>query len=250
MSEVASPVPARAFLARRNPLATLAAAGAVTVAALLAADLWTAVFLLAGTLLVVPLSGLGPRRLALRTWPLLLGAAGIGVSNYLWGDISGATALGLGLRVAAMALGGILVFGAMDPTDLADALVQHLHAPPRFAYGALAAVRMLPLLATEWQTIGLARRARGISGGRNPVAHVRLFAGRVFALLVGAIRRATRLAVAMDARGFDASGPRTYARRSVFTRADAAVVAVGLGLAAGATAVSVAIGSWTFLTGV
>ena len=240
----------RPVLARRNPLATLAAAGAVTVAALLAADLLTPLILLGGTLLATPLTGMGPRRLLLRTWPLLLGATGIGVSNYLYGDISPTTALALGLRIAAMALPGILVLGAMDPTELADALVQHLRAPARFAYGALAAVRMLPLLAAEWQTIGLARRARGIEAGWNPLGHARLFGGRVFALLVGAIRRATRLAVAMDARGFDADEPRTYARRSVFSRADAVVAAAGLALAVGATVVSVALGSWRFLTGV
>jgi energy-coupling factor transport system permease protein len=145
---------------------------------------------------------------------------------------------------------GVLAFAAIDPTDLADALVQHLRAPARFAYGALAAVRMLPLLAAEWQTIGLARRARGIDAGRNPAAAVRLFGGRVFALLVGAIRRATRLAVAMDARGFDTDRPRTFARRSRFGRADAALLGAGVLLATGATVVSMALGTWTFLTGV
>lgn len=72
--------------------------------------------------------------------------------------------------------------------------------------------------------ISMARRARGVDGGRNPVAHLRLFASTAFALLVGAIRRGTRLATAMDARGFDAGTPRTVARRQRFTRADAALV--------------------------
>jgi energy-coupling factor transport system permease protein len=236
--------------ARRNPLAPLAAAAAVTVAALLAADLLTPALLLGGTLLTVPLSGFGPRRFVLRTWPVFLGAAAIACSNFLYGDISAGTAAGLGLRVLAMALPGVLALAAVDPTELADALVQHLHAPARFAYGALAAIRMLPLLAAEWQTIGLARRARGIDAGWNPVAAVRLFAGRVFGLLVGAIRRATRLAVAMDARGFDADHPRTHARRSVFGWLDGATVAAGVLFAGGATAVSIALGSWRFLTGV
>ncbi|MDQ1677746.1 MAG: energy-coupling factor transport system permease protein [Actinomycetota bacterium] len=243
--DAVNPVPAR-----RNPLALLAAAAAVTVAALLAADLLTPALLLGGTLLTVPLSGLGPRRFLLRTWPLLFGAAAIGCSNYLYGDISAATALGLSLRVLAMALPGVLALASVDPTELADALVQHLHAPARFAYGTLAAIRMLPLLAAEWQTIGLARRARGIDAGWNPVAAVRLFGGRVFGLLVGAIRRATRLAVAMDARGFDADHPRTHARRSVFGRVDCAVAAGGVLFAVGVTAVSVAAGSWRFLTGI
>jgi energy-coupling factor transport system permease protein len=72
----------------------------------------------------------------------------------------------------------------------------------------------------------------------------------VFGLLVGAIRRATRLAVAMDARGFDADHPRTHARPSVFGWADGATVAAGVLFAGGVTAVSVALGSWRFLTGV
>ena len=42
-----------------------------------------------------------------------------------------------------------------------------------------------------------------------------------FALLVGALRRGGRLAVAMDARGFDSGVPRTFARRQRFTAPDA-----------------------------
>ena len=65
----------------------------------------------------------------------------------------------------------------------------------------------------------LARRARGVDAGRNPVARLRLFASTAFALLVGAIRRGTRLAVAMDARGFDSGVPRDRrARRQHFGR--------------------------------
>ena len=117
------------------------------------------------------------------------------------------TALGMALRVFAVALPGMIVFATTDPTDLADALVQNVRAPARFAIGALAAFRLVPLLGQEWQMLALARRARGIDAGRNPVARLRLFASTAFALLVGAIRRGTRLAVAMDARGFDSGHP-------------------------------------------
>ena len=41
-------------------------------------------------------------------------------------------------------LPGIVVLAATDPMDLADALVQRWHVPARFAYGALAALRLLP----------------------------------------------------------------------------------------------------------
>ena len=37
----------------------------------------------------------------------------------------------------------------------------------------------------EWQTLGLARRARGVDAGRIPLVAVRLFAGKLLSLLVG-----------------------------------------------------------------
>jgi energy-coupling factor transport system permease protein len=155
-----------------------------------------------------------------------------------------ADALALTLRLLAVALPGVLVFATTDPTDLADALVQNVKAPSRFAIGALAAVRLLPLLGEEWETLGLARRARGIDAGRNPLARVRLFASTAFALLVGAIRRGTRLATAMDARGFDSGVPRTYARRQRFGPADAALVLGTVLAAALVIAASVALGAF------
>ena len=150
------------------------------------------------------------------------------------------TALGLVLRVFAVALPGVIVFATTDPTDLADALIQNAKAPARFAIGALAAFRLVPLLGQEWQMISMARRARGVDAGRNPVAKLRLFASTAFALLVGAIRRGTRLAVAMDARGFDAGTPRTVARQQHFTRADVLLIAGAVVLAAAALTTSVA----------
>src|SRR5207244_3854930 len=120
--------------------------------------------------------------------------------------------LALALRVLAVAVPGVLVFATTDPTDLADSLVQNVRLPVRFAIGALAAFRLMPLLHDEWRLLTLARRARGVDAGRNPLVKVRLFASLTFALLVGAIRRGTRLAVAMDARGFDSGATRTAVR--------------------------------------
>ncbi|HEV8228891.1 MAG TPA: energy-coupling factor transporter transmembrane protein EcfT, partial [Candidatus Limnocylindria bacterium] len=70
------------------------------------------------------------------------------------------------------------------------------------------------------------------------------FPGRALGLFVTAIRRATRLAIAMDARGFGSRACRTLARPRAITLADRLLVAASVALAAGATAVSVALGSW------
>ena len=85
--------------------------------------------------------------------------------------------------------------------------------PTRFAFGALAALRLVPLLVAEFESVRLARRARGVEAAATPVARARLLAGIVFALLVGAVRRGSRLATAMDARGFDSGIPRTQRPR-------------------------------------
>jgi energy-coupling factor transport system permease protein len=250
---------AGAPLARRNPVAKLGAALLFSLPLLATLDPLTPAIGVAIELALLPFFGIRYRVLARRSWPLAVAAAGILVTMVLFaadrsgdqlfaigpfdvttGVVSGT--LGLVLRVFAVALPGVIVFATTDPTDLADALVQNAKAPARFAIGALAAFRLLPLLGAEWQTLTLARRARGIDAGRNPLTRLRLFGSTAFALLVGALRRGGRLAVAMDARGFDSGAPRTHARRQVFGVADAGLlVAAGL-LSAAALTVSILAG--------
>ncbi|GLY21012.1 energy-coupling factor transporter transmembrane component T [Micromonospora sp. NBRC 101691] len=253
-------------LARRNPVAKVAAALLFSFTLVATLDPVAPAIAIAVELAVLPLFGVRYAVLARRAWPLLLGAVGIVVTLVLFaaeregrvlveaGPVlvtSGVlvTALGLVLRMLAVALPGVIVFATTDPTDLADALIQNAKAPPRFAIGALAAFRLVPMLGQEWQMISLARRARGVDAGRNPLAKLRLFVSTAFGLLVGAIRRGTRLAVAMDARGFDAGTPRTVARRQRFTGADGLLVAGAAGLAGAALAVSVALGTFRPLIG-
>lgn len=258
--------PPTAPLARRNPVAKLAAALIFSFTLIATLDPVAPAVAIAIELAVLPLFGIRYTTLARRTWPLLLSALGIVVTTVLFaaertgpvllaaGPITVTTgvlttALGLSLRLLAVALPGLLVFATTDPTDLADALIQNAKAPPRFALGALAAFRLLPLLAAEWQLLSMARRARGVDAGRNPVARLRLFAATTFALLVGAIRRGTRLATAMDARGFDAGSARTIARRQRFTAADTALIAGATVLAGAALTVSILLGTFRPLLG-
>jgi energy-coupling factor transport system permease protein len=66
----------------------------------------------------------------------------------------------------------------------------------------------------------------------------------MFGLLVGAIRRGTRLATAMDARGFDSTVPRTVARPQRFTGADVLFVVGALAVGAVAVGISLALGTF------
>ena len=234
----------RAPLAHAHPLAKIAAAFVLMLALFITIDPLTPTLVLLAEIAAVPLIGIPARALLRRALPAFIGAIGIGIFNALLsGDITGGVAIGL--RLVGIALAGIVAVASIDPTDLSDALVEHLHAPRRFTVGALAAFRLMPLFADEWQTIAMGRRARGLDNGR-----VTAFYPMTRSLLVVAIRRATRLATAMDGRGFADPGCRTLARPRAILPRDWALIAAAIGVALGATATSVAIGSWRFfLTG-
>lgn len=248
-------------LGRANPVAKLVAALALLIVLFASLDGVTALIVLVGLACALPFSGLSPAGLIGRGWLVGLAAVSIGVANILFapeqigpivvslgpvriGAETLVDGLGLAARLVAIAATGVLATATSQPTAIADSLVQQLHASPRFAIGALAALRLVPLLAEEWQTIGMARRARGVDAGRSPVAVVRLFAGQLMALLVGAVRRGSRMALAMEARGFGASKCRTAARIERVTLRDLAWIAAAICLAVVAVGVSLALGTW------
>jgi energy-coupling factor transport system permease protein len=159
------------------------------------------------------------------------------------------TGIGLGLRLLGIAYSGVLALATTDATDLADSLIQQLRFSPRFAVGALAGARLLPILADEWQILSLARRARGVEAGRSPIAAVQLLFGQLLGLLIAAVRRATRLATAMESRGFGALPCRTVARPMTVSRSDWLLLGGTAVLAVAAIVVSAALGTWRFIFG-
>ena len=258
---------ARAPLARANPVAKLGAALVLLLGLFASLDGVTATIVLTVLLVVLAAwSGIPPASLVGRAWLIGLAAISIGVFNVLFApqqtgpmvvDVGpiriGADTLldglGLSVRLLAIALAGILATATSQPTEVADALVQQLRVSPRFAIGVLASLRLLPLFAHEWQTIGMARRARGVEAGRSPIAAARLFAGQMMALLVGAIRRGTRMATAMEARGFGARECRSVARVQRMRSGDWGWIGGSILLVAGAIGVSLALGTWAPLIG-
>jgi energy-coupling factor transport system permease protein len=257
---------AAAPLARANPVAKLGAALVLLVALFASLDGVTALVILGGLVAALPASGLAPRALLGRSWLVGLAAVSIAVFNVVFaaeqlgtivieagpiriGDETLVNGAGLAVRLLAIVLAGLLATATSQPTEVADSLIQQLRVSPRFAIGVLAALRLMPLLATEWQTIGMARRARGVDAGRSPLAVARLFAGQLLTLLVGAIRRGSRMALAMEARGFGARPCRSAARLHRVTASDCGWIVAAAALAAGAVGLSVALGTWRPLIG-
>lgn len=248
-----------AVLARANPLSKLAAALVLTLALLLTVDWVSASVALVCELALLPLAGLGLRMLLARGWPILAAALVGGYGSALLAPKTGAVLLAWGpllftvgslhsgaaimLRGLAIALPGVMLLASTDPTDLADALAQKLRMPHRFVLGALAAMRLVGLLVDEWQTLGMARRARGVGAGAGFAGRFTASLGQGLALLVQAIRRASRLAVTMEAKGFGA-GRRTWARESTFSPVDVWVLVIGGLITGAAVAAAVVAGTW------
>ncbi len=257
-----TPVLTGETLLRANPVSKLFAAVVITLALLVSIDWVSATVVLACELLLMPLLGISVWGLARRIWPLLvaavLGAYGtallaektgavlLDVGPFLFTEGSVTAGIAVGLRALALSLPGIFLLLTTDPTDLADALAQKLHLPHRVVLAALASLRLVGLLVEQWETLGQARHARGIGSGGSAAARVRNLLGQSFGLIVQAIRRATRLATAMEARGFG-GGARTWARLSTYSPLDAGVAVVGLLIAAGATTAAVLAGTWNFI---
>jgi energy-coupling factor transport system permease protein len=137
-------------------------------------------------------------------------------------------ALVQGLRLVVLAWPGSVAVGYLDPARLSDYLAQTLRLPARLVAAFGAALQRVTSFGHAWTQLERTRRARGLGPTRNPIATARYAGGMTFALLVHALRGATRSAVAMDARGFATAGDRTWAEPATWTRLDA----MGLVLAA------------------
>lgn len=256
---VVTPVIAASPIARINPVAKLLAAVTLSVALLLSIDWISAAVALVLEAVLLFWGGLGLRQLAVRTAPLWIAAPLAGVTTVLYGRDEGAALWQLGfvsvtegsltlgvaiaLRILAIGLPGIVLFATTDPTDLADGLSQVLRLPARFVLGGLAALRLVGVLIEDWRQLAFARRARGVGDS----GRIRRFGGQAFALLVIAVRRGSKLATAMEAKGFGSDIPRSWARPSPFGARELLMIGIGGAIAAVAIAVAVSLGSWEFV---
>jgi energy-coupling factor transport system permease protein len=113
--------------------------------------------------------------------------------------------------------------------------------------GGLAGLRLVGMFIEDWHSLTLARRARGVGDGGGVRGAARRFFGPAFSLLVISVRRGSKLATAMEARGFGSDEPRTWARLSQVRAADAVLVGVGCAISGIAIAVAVWAGTWSFV---
>lgn len=144
---------------------------------------------------------------------------------------SPAVSAGITLFLRAVACGTISLLFALttDPGGLVRALMTSCRLPPRVGYSLFAAMQLVPDLASEAQQI---RLARAMKTGRPPrrIPGPLEVASLVVPLLAFAIRRASRTAIAMEARGLSADAPRTILHAPQFRRRDGLFIVVALAM--------------------
>lgn len=256
----------RGWLAKRDALTKLVCALLLTIPLVVSADPVTSGLILAGEVLALAVAGQRPLHLLAVAWPIVLAAVLSGWGTALLAENSGATLLTAGpveisegslaagaaiaVRGLALALPGLVVLLSTDPTDLADGLARTAKLPARFVIAALVGLRLITVMMRQWQVLVTARRARGAGASPRPHMILQEMWGRGFALLVQSLRRATRLAVTMEVRGFGsvvAANHRTWARPIRRTRADLMLLVLTVALGLGAVTVSAVSGAQRFI---
>ena len=261
VADILTPVAGTQTIYRINPVAKLAATAIIGIALVLSIDWVSASVALGCEAILFVFAGLSPRRMIRRILPVAIAAVFAAITILLYGRASGTShwrfllanvtdgsielSIATLLRILAIGLPAVVLFVTVDPTDLADGLAQVVRLPARFVLGALGGLRLVGLFAEDWRSLELARRARGIAD----TGRLRRFAGQAFALLVLSIRRGSKLATAMEARGFGSSTPRSWARESRFGAGEWMLVALSVVVALAAVASSVFTGHWNFLAG-
>lgn len=198
-----------------------------------------------GSMLLLPWSGHPLRRLLLYTSPFLLMFVststgmmffGKGETEWVrWGLVniteeSFYRGLHLGFRALSMAAVGLLFGLTTRPVHLFYSLMQQGRLPAKYAYSFLAAMRLVPILAEEFQTLRHALIVRGIRKRGRIFNFYQLLQRYAIPLLAQSIRRAHRIAVAMEAKRFSGQAKRTYYYVIGFTYRDVLFTAYAVGV--------------------
>jgi energy-coupling factor transport system permease protein len=140
-------------------------------------------------------------------------------------------AVGSGTRIAALTVAFSLLLWTTEPSDTVVGLTR-LGLPFVVGLPAVIALQYVATFSRRFDQILEAQQSRGLALPRgNPVRIVRTYLPVLVPLIISALRSADHLALALQSRGFEAQGQRTYrrvlhmrARDWIFLLATAAVL--------------------------
>jgi energy-coupling factor transport system permease protein len=135
-------------------------------------------------------------------------------------------AVALTLRFVVLIESFSVFFLTTSPDHLGLAL-EESRVPYEFAFAFTTAVRFVPVLAEEAQTIMDAQKARGLELEKgNLMKRIRNYVPVLIPLIVSAIRRSLELAEAMESRAWGATKKRTNLYALKLRRGDYALLAI------------------------
>jgi energy-coupling factor transport system permease protein len=144
------------------------------------------------------------------------------------------TATSLTLRFVVLVESFSIFFLTTSPDHLGLAMEQ-TRVPYEFVFAFTTAVRFVPVLAEEAETIMDAQKARGLELEKGSfLKRIRNYIPILIPLIVSAIRRSLELAEAMESRAWGATKKRTNLYKLSMHRGDAAMIAITLGVLASA----------------
>jgi len=137
-------------------------------------------------------------------------------------------ALTLTFRFLVLITSFSIFFLTTSPDKLSLAL-EKARIPYEFNFAFITAIRFVPVLADEAQSIMDAQRSRGLELDRGSFfARVRKYIPILLPLIINSIRRSLELAEAMESRAFGASSTRTNLYELEMGRKDLVVLIVSI----------------------
>lgn len=197
--------------------------------------LYTALQWLLFSLLLFGCSGYPLRKIALLLVPFILSFFSSFVTLLLfgkgtviwwqWGLIkiseeSFNSGLLLGLKSLCVGAMSLTLMLTTRPVQLFYALMQQFRFPAKYAYSFIASLRLVPFIIEEWQTRTNALQVRGVPlryGIRGIAERLRMY---IVPIMAQSIRRAQRVAVAMEAKRFQMGAERTFYYVTGYSRLD------------------------------
>lgn len=141
-------------------------------------------------------------------------------------------ALAMAFKLLAFFCGGLLFLSCTRIEEFADAL-RLLGVPAKLGFVLTLAFRLVPVFVEAAIAVVQAQRCRGFDFDRGGwLERMRRYLPIIVPVFIGALRRADQMAMALEARGFQRRGQRTYFRAYAWRGVDV-VVLVACGCAVG-----------------
>jgi len=135
-------------------------------------------------------------------------------------------ALGMGLKLVAFLLLGVLFLATTKVEEFAYALTR-LGMPFKLGFTMTLAFRLVPVFLDSTMTVVQAQRCRGFNFDEgNVVQRIRRYVPVIVPVFIGALRRADGMAMALEARGFQSTRQRSALEEFRFGGLDAVGLAV------------------------